>query len=426
MLHNIQFAWKMIQKRPLRMGLTLLQIALGVAAVTLVLCFVFSLLYPEGASLQQDLMRVEYGKEEKMEYGIAYSAEPAFSTKVVDNVRKRATYIDGLTVLGHEYGSYIDCEGIRYRSGIMYGVDANFEKMIKLEMADGTFFTVADVQSRTPVVVISEDANRQMFGEKSGLGKTLIKSNGNGLTQELKIIGIYKIQNQLRQNGLIDVHFIVPYSTLSSYTQLENGGQEPSYEWLLASCKPGKHAEAKEELSQLFEQELRSSGWKPQQEGLGLIIRGSNEDEKRMRAEMVKTFGLFLGSFAFVALVVSSIGILSMMLVSVVERTREIGLRRSLGASRRSILGQILSESVFLAVCGGVGGWVLAFIGMEPIMNGLFMRGFLSNFMGIAIHMDLRALLVALGTTILVGLLAGLYPGMQASRLSPVEAIREG
>lgn len=425
MVHNIQFAWKMIQKRPLRMGLTLLQIALGVASVTLVLCFVFSTLYGSQAH-NPNLLRVEYAKEEKMENGVIYSAEPAFSATIVENVRKRATYLDGLTVLGHQYGSYIDYEGIRYRTGVIYGVNAGFAEMVRLKLSEGSFFSEADVQSRTSVAVISEEANRQLFGAESGIGKKLHISDEMGLSQELEIIGIYTGQKQLMSGGLYEAHFFVPYSTLSSYAITEKGGAEPSYEWLLATAKPGKLAEAKEEMNQLFEHELRSSGYKPQQSGMGLVVRDSNQDDKELRREVVTSFGLFMGSFAFISLVISSIGILSVMMVSIVERTREIGLRRALGASRISVVGQILSESVFLALAGGILGLILALIGIEPVINGMLFETFFGGYLGFKVYMSFGAVLVALGSVVLVGLIAGLYPGLQAARLSPVEAVREG
>lgn len=427
MFHSIQFALKMIQKRPLRMSLALLQIAIGVASITLVLCFAFSMLYPDGTSVSNNLMRVEYGKEEKMQDGaIAYMAESAFSPDVVENVRKRATYLDGLSIMAYEYGSYIDYGGIRYRSNVIYGVDAGFAEMVHLDLIEGTFFSSADVHSRIPVAVISNEVSLQLFGEESGVGKTFVRSQEGGLSEEFRVIGVYRAEHNRQIGGLTEVHFMIPYSVLSRYAVIGRENSKQAFEWLLAAYKPGKRAEAKEELNQLFEHELRASGWKPQQEGLGLIVREDREDEQQVRRHLVKTFGLFLGSFAFVALVISSIGIVSIMLVSVVERTREIGLRRALGASRMSILGQILSESVFLAMGGGIIGLLIALAGIEPIINKLLIQGFFNSLMSISVHLSWRAVLVAMGSVVLVGLIAGLYPGIQASRLSPVEAVREG
>ncbi|MCG8638224.1 MAG: FtsX-like permease family protein, partial [Desulfobacterales bacterium] len=122
----------------------------------------------------------------------------------------------------------------------------------------------------------------------------------------------------------------------------------------------------------------------------------------------------------------SSIGILSTMLVSIVERTREIGLRRSLGASRMSVLRQILIESIIISFIGGILGIIIAFFTVKPIINELLLKVFFFGSIGIKANLSLYSALISLFSVVIIGILAGFYPGIQASRLTPVDAIKEG
>ena len=133
---------------------------------------------------------------------------------------------------------------------------------------------------------------------------------------------------------------------------------------------------------------------------------------------------MLLGAFAFVAIVISSIGILSIMLVSVVERTREIGLRKALGASKLTIVAQILNESFVFSLLGAFVGLIAAFFTSGTLTNTLaeeiFFYG-MDNLGGLHPKAALFAFLLA----IVVGQLFGLYPAVQAAKMLPVDALRD-
>ncbi len=409
MLHGFQFALKMMQKRPLRMGLTLLQIAVGVASITIVLSFVFSVLGDINSNETEQVWEVKFGKEEVRDgrtMGGSYTS--FFTDKMVERIKEESIYIEEVSILEQNYGGELDYEGVRYNYFGMYGVDIGYKNMVGVKMLEGQFISQSDVNSRNPVIVISEEVSQQLFGDESGIGKIINLSPD----RHFDVIGICSIEKQFGWNP---AHFFIPQSVLAF-------GEKQEYGTIWIKCNKDKVTEMKNELSILLANEIENS----MEKDMGLIFNELSETGKEMRQGIAKIFGLFIGSFAFIALVVSSIGILSMMMVSIIERTREIGLRRAIGASRLSIMGQILSESVFISFVGGLFGIILATLSVKPIINELIIKGLFQQFIGLEANISLYPILISLGSIVFVGLITGLYPGIRASRLAPVDAIREG
>ena len=133
-----------------------------------------------------------------------------------------------------------------------------------------------------------------------------------------------------------------------------------------------------------------------------------------MAAESTKTFSLLLGIVAAVSLVVGGIGIMTIQLVSVTERTREIGLRMAIGAKGRHVLAQFLLEAVVLSMVGGAMG----------VLAGIISSRTLSYFAGWPVEIDLGAVALAFGTAALIGVFFGFFPALKASWLDPIEALR--
>ncbi|MCG8515025.1 MAG: ABC transporter permease [Halanaerobiales bacterium] len=418
MIHAFGFAFKMMKKRPLRMSLTLLQVAAGGALIIIVLSLVFAIIGDQAEDEQQ--LTIESLTEVVVGNNSYHTVNAIFSDEIVSAFKNETNYLEYLTVYESSYKGVIEYDNLVYIYHRLLGVSPAYREMIDLEIVEGDFFTQTDLDGQNKVMVISKEANQQLFGSESGVGRTIGHSlqvqETEGL-EEWKIIGIYFPKEQSAYfHGL--PHFIVPYSQL----------RVSPYRTLMATVKPGKLAEAKHELEMIFKHQYLEQGQEElseQSEMPGLTFSEDQQNIKEGRKMAGRYFGLVIGSFALVALVISSIGILSMMLVSIVERTREIGLRRSLGASRLQILGQILAESVMLSFVGGLLGIGLAFILVKPIMNELISTTSFLRFLGIEAQIFFYPILISLGSIVLIGLMAGLYPGFQASRIIPVEAIRE-
>lgn len=395
MLHGFQFAWKMMKKRPLRMGLTILQMAAGVAAITIVLSFIFSMLGLTEVE-ETEILEVTYGNQQG-HIGGPYTGE------MIKNIKKKSQYIKAISIVGKIYDLDIESNGVHYKTSNMYAVGADFPALSNMKLKEGSFFTQADVRNSSPVIVISEKVNRQLFGNESGIGKKIVYTGRRHEPKEVEIIGIFPLNDQLNPGPYESIQILYPYSSKEYYPEI----------W--AMCKVNEVTEAKTELEMLINHEMEYND-----PNMDPIFKLRNKVINEGRKEVAKTFGVFVGSFAMVSIIITSMGILSMMLVSIVERTREIGLRRALGASQLSIVGQIVSESIMISFIGGIFGVIIAILGFEWLANELFVSHWAT-----AANLTIYPVLVALGTVVLIGLVVGLYPGVRAAGFVPVDAIRE-
>lgn len=421
MLQGFQFAFRLIRKRPLRMGLTLLQVAVGVAAITIVLSFIFNLLEPTNKGLDTEgLFWIEAnGKVERG--GSEYNVTTGFFTsEIVKEFRERSNYIQEITISDKNYQGIIEYDHLRYQYHHGYWVGKEFAEIMNLQVQEGSFFTQMDIDNQNPVVAISEAMSKQLFGEDSAIGKKILHSSQmeDGSFEELEIIGVYASLIETNMPVGENPHLLMPYSLQ---------GQDTKFMAALVRLQPGRLSEGKDELNMIFQHTFNKSADQENNSEDTYFLQFTEHQDfgQDMRKEIAKSFGLFIGSFAFVALVVSSIGVLSMMLVSIVERTREIGLRRALGATRLGIVGQVLSESVMISFLGGILGIFLAYLGIGPIIKDLIIKNLFQDFVTIDVHISLNGVLISLLSVVFVGLIAGLYPGIQASRLAPLEAVRE-
>ena len=264
----------------------------------------------------------------------------------------------------------------------------------------GRAFDERDDATQAKVCCIGQTPARELFGSVDPLGETIRVNR-----VPFEIIGVLKAKGRSADGRDYDDTIIFPWSSF----QRRIAGSERS-QTLIAAAKPGVPMEiAKEEVRAAIRQKHRISPNEPDDFRMFDLSESAN-----IKTESSEAFSVLLLVIASVSLVVGGVGIMNIMLVSVTERTREIGLRMALGAREQTILAQFLIEAVLLCTIGGLVGLGLG-IGAAEV---------LSQYKGWPTVIPLWALGVAAGFSVAVGIFFGFYPAWRASRLDPIEALR--
>jgi putative ABC transport system permease protein len=287
----------------------------------------------------------------------------------------------------------------------IWGASHRHFTLKQFEFAAGGPFSQSDVQSAAKVVIIGATVSRELFGDADPIGQ-VIRVNRVPLT----VIGLLERKGANAAGRDQDDWVLVPITTLRNRIIAAAQSRRGVVEMILVRVREDAGmAEAMDEIRLLLRQRHRLQ---PEQED-DFALQDLTE-VRRAREESSRTMTLLLAAVASVSLLVGGIGIMNMMLVSVTQRTREIGLRMAVGARTNDILMQFLIEALALALFGGLVGIALG-------LAGSYGLGQLAGW-----HTELRpeAIALAVGFAGVIGIFFGFYPAHKASRLAPVEALR--
>ena len=279
---------------------------------------------------------------------------------------------------------------------IFRGVTSSYSEVVNGKMKEGRFFTDQEDLHRTDVVVIGFDAEKSLFPEERAEGKELLV-DGNLYT----VIGVFeKKKNSMGNAG--DNEVLIPYRTYHKHYPKDDEN------FIIAMAQPGQKSIAEDEVRGL----LRLRRHVPPNKEDNFGISSAEALGNQFRDIMAGIFQLVVGIVS-IGLLVGGVGVMNIMLMSVTERTREIGVRKAIGARKRDISFQFITEAMTLTGIGGVMGVILSLI-----------FSFLMQLIHFPSSVPIWAIFLALTVASSVGLFFGIYPAVKAARLDPVIALR--
>jgi putative ABC transport system permease protein len=295
----------------------------------------------------------------------------------------------------------MEYEGTRTQIMTQFGADDHYMEIQGGQLLEGRFFTASELNGGDPVVVIERAAAERVFGHVRPVGKHVRVAG-----KALRVIGLYQNPDNIFQPPSQEISAIMPFQTAKRYFNYD----ETNALWLV--IKPRAGVSVEEAMDAVTVQLRKMRGLRP---------GDPNTFDLITQDQILNVFNQLTGAFfgvmlalSSVALLVGGIGVMAIMMVSVTDRTREIGVRKALGASRREILWQFLVEAATLTLLGGVLG----------IVVGAGLGQVLRLAMGLDIHIPVWSAVVATVVSVVIGLVFGVVPAGRAARLDPVEALR--
>ena len=393
----------------MRSALTILGIVIGVAAVIAMLSIgrgVEVSITSQIESVGTNLLFVYAGRTE--EAG-AFSAAGSAASLTLEDADAIASAPSVVGVSPQTGGRVQAVYLSQNTNSELLGVTPSYLWVSNFEMTDGEFISDANVTARSTVVVLGSAVADTLFGGEAGAVGQTIRLNG----QPYRVIGVLASKGGTGF-GSQDDRILVPLTT--AQTRLTGprffGGSSSVNVINVKVADADQIDTAIEEISAILREEHGVV------EGDEDFIIQSQEDILDASTQISDTLTLFLGGIAAISLVVGGIGIMNIMLVSVTERTREIGIRKAVGARRQDILIQFLLESATLSLMGGVIGVGLGWVASR--LMGTFQLG--SS--GINPVVGLDTVVMATVFSMAVGVFFGVYPATRAARLNPIEALR--
>ena len=400
----LRVALKALARNKMRTSLTMLGMIIGVAAVITMVALgrgAQSEIEAQVQSAGTNMITVRAGNYRSRGVSMGMGQSPNLNSRDVDAIRERVP--DALYLAA----------GVRTRDQIIaanqnwnttiQGTDIEYPQIRSWATELGTFFTATQVQSAAKVAVLGSVVRDNLYGE----GIDPVGARIRIRNQSFQIIGVMSSKGAGQFGEDQDDVVFIPYSTVNKKLRGRDGTNISQIDISAAS------ADSIEVVADQIADTLREEHALGPGEDNDFMVR-TQEDLTRIRSQTTQTMTGLLASIAGVSLIVGGIGIMNIMLVSVTERTREIGLRMAVGAKSQDVLLQFLVEAVVLSLVGGLVGVGLGF-GLSET---------LTRFLSWPTSIPADAIVVAVGFAAATGIFFGFYPARKAARLDPIDSLR--
>jgi putative ABC transport system permease protein len=397
----IKLAVQSIQKNKMRAALTMLGIIIGVAAVIVMVAVGFgarSRIRAQINNLGTNMIVITAGAAQQAGVSQGAQAFPNLRIEDADRIRRDAQFVTAVSPVIVTRTQVLGDAG-NWRTTIN-GVDTDYQIIRDWDVASGGFFMPEDVAAIRKVAVLGKTVADQLFPGADPVGQEIQIRN-----VPFTIAGVLTAKGQTASGSDSDDIVLIPYST----AQAALSGRMFIPQILASTASEGDVVAAQEEIRML----LRESRRIAEGDAEDFTVRNQNELAEAASSS-TKVMTMLLAAIASISLLVGGIGIMNIMLVSVTERTREIGIRLAIGARGSDVLTQFLVESIVMGMLGGILGLAIGYAGAK----------ILGSFTGWDTVMSPLVMLVAVAFSGAVGVFFGYYPARKAAALNPIDALR--
>jgi putative ABC transport system permease protein len=396
----VGLALESILKNKMRAILTMLGIVIGVGAVIVMVAVGYgarSRIHDQIRALGTNMIVITPGASSTS--GVSQGAQ-AFATLTladVDKIRRESQTIVAVSPVVMSRLQVI-ASGGNWRTSI-HGVDADYQTIRDWQTESGSFFGPEDVRAGRAVAVLGRTVAQRIFPDMDPVSQEIQVAS-----TRFKVMGVLTPKGQTASGNDSDDVILIPYTTAS--TRLTGRPRLPQI--LASTASQGDVSAAQDEIRTILRESHRIGD-----DDDDFTVR--NQTELATAAESsTKVMTMLMAAIASISLLVGGIGIMNIMLVSVTERTREIGIRLAIGARGSDVLTQFLVESIVMGVLGGVAGLILGTASAE----------ILASFTGWETEISPLVMFIAVGFSGAVGVFFGYYPARKAAALNPIEALR--
>ncbi|HEV7486982.1 MAG TPA: ABC transporter permease [Thermoanaerobaculia bacterium] len=396
----VKLATQSILKNKMRAALTMLGIIIGVAAVVVMVAVGYGArtrIRAQINNLGTNMIVITPGAAQAAGVSQGAQAFPNLSLKDVDKIRAEAQTVNAVTPVIVSRTAVIGPSG-NWRTQIN-GVDTDFQTIRDWQTSSGDFFTADDVRSLHKVVLLGNTVAQNLFPGQDPVGSEIQIRNS-----VYKVAGVLAAKGQTASGSDSDDVVLMPYTTASATLS----GRAFIPQILASTANEQDIPAAQEEIRTLLRESHKVT------DGNDDFTVKNQADLASAAESSTQVMTLLLAAIASISLLVGGIGIMNIMLVSVTERTREIGIRMAIGARGSDVLTQFLVESIVMGILGGVVGLLIGYAGAK----------ILGHFTGWETVISPIIMIIAVGFSGAVGVFFGYYPARKAAALNPIQALR--